>query len=123
MKYTVKMACGHEETVELFGKGAERERKIHWLEENGLCKECRQSEELKKAEGLPALSGSEKQVAWAVKIRNSFIEKFEGIATPDPMFKKFMNWLKVQTEARWWIDHRDSMMRAIVQEFAKEVKK
>ena len=26
-KYTVLMSCGHEDTVELFGKSADRERK------------------------------------------------------------------------------------------------
>lgn len=39
-KYTVLMSCGHEDTVELFGKNSERERKIAYFEANGLCKEC-----------------------------------------------------------------------------------
>lgn len=49
MKYTVKMSCGHEDVVELFGPGAERERKIAGYEAHGLCRECyrkkRQEEE------------------------------------------------------------------------------
>lgn len=40
MKYTVLMSCGHEETVELLGKNADRERKIEYYKSNGLCKEC-----------------------------------------------------------------------------------
>lgn len=39
-KYTVKMGCGHEETVELFGKDTERHKKIAYFEEQGLCKKC-----------------------------------------------------------------------------------
>lgn len=39
-KYTVKMSCGHEQTVELYGKSSERERKIQYYQDCGLCKEC-----------------------------------------------------------------------------------
>jgi hypothetical protein len=34
------MGCGHEDTVELFGKTADRERKIDWFKSEGMCKEC-----------------------------------------------------------------------------------
>jgi hypothetical protein len=40
MKYNVKFACGHTSTVELFGKTAERERKIAFYEKNYLCPDC-----------------------------------------------------------------------------------
>lgn len=40
MKYTVNFSCGHTETVELFGKCTERERKIKFFEKSGICKEC-----------------------------------------------------------------------------------
>ena len=80
MKYEVKMSCGHTETIQLFGKCADRERKIEWLERYGLCEECKKEQaakEIKKAEeaGLPELEGSEKQIAWAAKIRNGFLPK------------------------------------------------
>lgn len=39
-KYNVTFSCGHEETVELFGKETERRRKIDYFERYGLCKEC-----------------------------------------------------------------------------------
>lgn len=53
-KYTVTFSCGHEGTVELFGKTAEREKKIDYFEKNGLCHECykKKMEEASKAEGL-----------------------------------------------------------------------
>lgn len=40
MKYDVKFACGHTSTIELFGKAAERERKIAFYEKNYLCPDC-----------------------------------------------------------------------------------
>lgn len=35
-KYTVKFSCGHEATIELFGKDVDRKRKIAYLEESGI---------------------------------------------------------------------------------------
>lgn len=40
MKYDVKFSCGHEETVELFGKYADRERKIDYYKNYGICSTC-----------------------------------------------------------------------------------
>ena len=40
MKYDVTFSCGHTATVELFGPGKERERKISWYETHGECPEC-----------------------------------------------------------------------------------
>lgn len=81
-KYNVKFSCGHTATIELYGKEKDRQRKIAWYEENGLCPDCyrKQQEEEKKAAaekaaaeaasfGLPELVGSPKQIAWADKIR------------------------------------------------------
>lgn len=39
-KYSITMSCGHDEMVELFGPMKERERKIEWFNESGLCKKC-----------------------------------------------------------------------------------
>ena len=38
-KYNITYSCGHEGTVQLFGKSEERERKIKYYEEFGLCTE------------------------------------------------------------------------------------
>lgn len=52
MKYTVKFSCGHEDRVDLVGKYVDRERKIRWYEESGLCYECyRAMKEAQKSEG------------------------------------------------------------------------
>lgn len=39
-KYTVKMSCSHEEAVNILGRGHERESKIRYYEEYGMCKDC-----------------------------------------------------------------------------------
>jgi len=39
-KYEAKFSCGHTAEVTLFGPHAERERKLAWYAESGLCPEC-----------------------------------------------------------------------------------
>lgn len=43
-KYDVRFSCGHIHTIELYGPTADRERKIKYLEECGICPECREAE-------------------------------------------------------------------------------
>ena len=79
-KYDVKFGCGHTETVELFGKGADRERKIAYWEQQGECSECykkrmnalqAKSNDRLASLNLPKLEGSEKQISWAKDIRSA----------------------------------------------------
>ena len=85
-KYMVNYACGHSGETILFGPTRERERKLEWMSQYS-CPECREKEEAQarkeKAEelGLPDLQGTEKQVAWAEKIR---LTQLTGLAD---MFK------------------------------------
>lgn len=52
MKYEVHFSCGHTARIELFGPCKDRERKIAWYEESGLCPDCyRAKVEAKNAEG------------------------------------------------------------------------
>lgn len=44
-KYSVTCSCGHRDVVELFGRGTERARRIAWLENYGLCRECYTAEQ------------------------------------------------------------------------------
>lgn len=86
-KYDVTFSCGHTVTISLYGKESDRQRKIKWYEENGLCPDCykKQIEESRKAAaeeaadeakalGLAELQGSEKQISWANSIRTAQIE-------------------------------------------------
>ena len=95
MKYYVTFSCGHEGEVNLYGKAAERDRRIAWYEEEGICPDCyrkMKEEERRKADeeltayadkieaelSLPELEGTEKQVAWARKIRAGVIRAWEA---------------------------------------------
>ena len=95
MKYYVTFSCEHEGEVNLYGKAAERDRRIAWYEEEGICPDCyrkMKDEERRKADeelaayadkietewSLPELEGTEKQVAWARKIRASYFKKLES---------------------------------------------
>lgn len=60
-KYEVKMACGHIHTVELFGKASDRERKIKWLEENGICPDCKAKEAARGCEEIEMHYGEYKK--------------------------------------------------------------
>ena len=78
-KYTVNYKCGHEGTVQLFGKTSERERKLEWMSQTMLCSDCYKAEQERQnvqagmdniCAGMPMLSGSEKQIAWAESLRS-----------------------------------------------------
>lgn len=43
MKYIINYSCGHSGTVQLFGKTADRERKVKWLETQ-ICPACEHAE-------------------------------------------------------------------------------
>lgn len=102
-KYDVTYACGHTETVELFGKTSERERKIEWMEGNCLCPTCYKEKQQKEAEAfdLPELTGTPKQISWAETLRNKVFRNLDEEAPAE-----FVAWLKGQTESRFWIDNR-----------------
>jgi hypothetical protein len=54
-KYNVTFSCGHTETKELFGKHTDRERKIKWFEEEGLCSECYKKHMQEEREKMPLI--------------------------------------------------------------------
>lgn len=74
-KYDITYACGHTETVQLYGKIKDRLDYIEWAKENQICHECRKADreaakaaaaERAKANGMT--EGSDKQMAWACDI-------------------------------------------------------
>jgi len=137
-KYDVTFSCGHTEVIQLFGPMDERERRIEWLEEHGLCSECYEEKKKKEYEkkvqkaqqeaeewGLPELSGTEKQVAWAVTIRQEAISKFKQLQEhiKDDFNAEIMGVLSArefalmlferilarETSAKWWIENARSI--------------
>lgn len=145
-QYSITYSCGHTGTVNLIGPHRDRDRKIKWFEETGLCPECwaekvaadkaeqlRKITELNSGAGLPALTGTERQVAWAEKIRYNTIKnvpewshqfiRSKSFTASQPFREELEcfvrdNWptetklteaitefLSGHSEASWWIDH------------------
>lgn len=140
-KYTVTHSCGHDQEHQLYGPGRDRERKLAWLETT-QCSDCwREQRDTDRDEasavaasqaedeGLPELSGSAKQIAWAETIRMAVIkdlDAFEALVTenakkagkelpPDEweLWRRAVDEIRGETAARWWIDNRDEQGRNI----------
>jgi len=81
-KYTINHTCGHQVEIQLFGKYEDREKRIAYLE-TCECYECRKAKDnaaaaaAKEERGLPDLTGSEKQIAWANTIREKAYEALD----------------------------------------------
>ena len=126
-KYDVKFSCGHEGTVELFGKSADRERKIAYFEKHGVCSECYKMQqaaavaEKTAAWELPELTGTPKQIAWAERIRAEVFDKYGAHMQADKSEKTqaFMSFLMAQSSAKYWIDRQDATIRGLAQEWMK----
>lgn len=148
-KYDVTYSCGHEGTIQLFGPTSQREKQLE-IAALRLCPECyrkkkeaeraeinKEAERKSEAEGLPELTGSEKQVAWANTLRlqkmkaldewieeiqsegklGGIIRSADGEKYKSPVAEmlageKFL--LENMTEARFWIDNRFSMPSEIL---------
>lgn len=143
-KYTVNHSCGHDEVVQLVGKHAERDRKLAWLATQD-CSECRKAafnsanaaraEQVKGSFGSewPALTGSEKQVAWAETIRASLLPaatatmietegrmeearasgqySAEQVAEAEVMLGLMgdtLHYIRNQASSRFWIDNKSA---------------
>lgn len=126
-KYTVTYSCGHEGVVQLFGKNADRERKLHWMEHTWVCPECfkariseerederKQAEENAEKLALPDLEGTYKQVNWAVTIRDKSVARIAemveatrkaGNSTPEQE-SRLNKFIAAQNKAAYWIDRR-----------------
>lgn len=131
MQYNVTYACGHEGTVDIYGRSRDREWKLAHEEEK-LCPDCwkkqrdeerakqnAEAAEANKEAGLPELEGTEKQIAWAESIRKSMIDHIieyyvsqitdEAKAEHPEEYERVMKAfeaIKQHTDASWWIDNR-----------------
>ncbi|QIG78219.1 hypothetical protein BIBE0010001c01_00033 [Bifidobacterium phage BigBern1] len=116
-QYGITYRCGHEDTVQIYGTNVhgEREKKAAWYGSID-CPACRAAKARQEHDGLPALEGTDRQVAWADDIRDEVLDEArndrdgwadhgaaeEQIAAAD----RIIAWLKGQTSASWWIDHQ-----------------
>jgi hypothetical protein len=87
-KHDIEHVCGHTVTHNIVGPNKLRQGKIDWLAARD-CSDCHASAQQRERERqsevaaeraadlqLPVLHGSEKQVAWAEKIRVSMLDAF-----------------------------------------------
>lgn len=122
--YTVTHTCGHEERVNLIGKYTERERRLEQMSRQA-CTECYREAQRQVAQEqadkmqLPVLTGTEKQVAWALKLRGDVIDEIERLLRVGPedgaakARRALSKALQELTKASWWIDHRFEGRRAL----------
>lgn len=125
-KHEITFSCGHSETRQLVGRHEDRQRYIKWAGETGLCDNCKRANRVEACQaveaehGLVALAGSEKQVAWARKIRAEKVTEVEAyfarmaervapakVEMFDEQCSVIRQVLAGKAEARWWIDNRD----------------
>ena len=129
-QYKIVRACGHEAQVKVRGPMPNRERKLDH-ERQRICRRCsidKQRSEAAaaaEAEDLPELTGSAKQIAWAMTIRHTALADAEAylsylresgklkgrVGKDKELFEaqkeRVLEPLKARTEAAWWIDRRD----------------
>ena len=135
-RYDIRYSCGHEATVNLFGPSRDRERKAEWLR-TVLCPECQKAareKELKEKDrelGLPDLSGTERQAAWAEKIRRGVFEMSRDplelrICARDGMTQealdRAMGYAFAQESAAWWIENRKDRLEDFAAAVLKEIR-
>ena len=119
MKTTVIHSCGHQEEIVIYGKRADRERRIAYLESQ-LCAECRAREGAAQgaAKGWAALEGSPKQIAWAEDLRSETMDAISVLKTrtDDEAARKdrVIAYLSGITSAEWWIDNRFSAGKGMI---------
>lgn len=163
-QYNVTHVCGHDHTHRLFGPTRQREWRLTRLEVES-CPGCasaarvaaREAENAKAAEaakaaGLPTLTGSEKQIAWAETVRETLVREVgcvlvgleqypelrdlvtdanpadathigaiadrceelvsdvgEDEVTTGSTLHAYLTILIGRTDAKWWIDSRNSL--------------
>lgn len=124
-KYTINHICGHQVTVQLFGAYKDREKRIAYLE-TCECDECRKAKAnaaaaaAKEERGLPDLTGSEKQVAWANTIREGAfkaldcLKPFTDNEQAREMVESWRTRMTSENSAKWWIDNRFDMPKPFV---------
>lgn len=90
-QYTIEFSCNHTEVRNIVGREKDRQGKADWMA-RGVCSDCYKAEkatERQKEQSaqmataaqfvLAELEGSEKQIAWAEKIRAKMIVEIENL--------------------------------------------
>ena len=129
MKREVTYHCGHSETRSFSGRHSARDAYIEKLSRED-CPACRaaQAKTRSAAAGLPTLTGSDKQIAWAEQIRQQAVTAFAEAqdviqsAAPDADSRQraldALATIRTRTmgttDAGIWIDIRDRVNRPYI---------
>lgn len=132
-KYQITHSCGHTVEHDICGPTRNRQGMADWLADR-LCPDCYRAEitaererrnasaaETNRGNGLPELTGTPKQVAWAESIRAAAyptLAEMQQKITSDwsgPGGEEalgIVNHATGQSSARWWIDHHAAICKA-----------
>ena len=137
-KHTIVRACGHTEVVTIRGSAKRLDLKLG-RERARTCRACyvesqrAQAEAAAEAEGLPTLTGTPKQVAWALTLRHEALSHAEAyldglrgsgrlkgrVARDVELFEaqkeRLLEPMRAQSEAAWWIDRRHDSPVALLE--------
>ena len=74
MKYKITCSCGHEIIIDVYDETLKHEKKLLFYRENE-CPDCliRSLEKQEFMKSLPSLVGSDKQIRWAMQLREKHI--------------------------------------------------
>lgn len=124
-KYTIEHKCGHEKESNIVGPEKDRPRKKEWLASQ-VCPDCKREqtrlgvEAWTEARGLVELAGSEKQIAWALKVRKELLEEMDKYVDPSNESTEMGYIIRAhelitrQSQAKWWIDRRQETGKSLL---------
>ncbi|MGI5122743.1 hypothetical protein ACQEU5_24820 [Marinactinospora thermotolerans] len=124
-RYDITHACGHSTAHQIYGGNARREEQAGW-EARRPCPECRaahahqrdttaatQIRQADENDGLPELSGTDRQIPWGTRVRRERLEQVRdylettlGGQGAERVWPLVLRLARHQGEAGWWIDHR-----------------
>lgn len=115
--YTITRTCGHVEEIQIYGTNVhgERERRAD-REATRQCRSCYEAQQAKRdaeaSADWPALTGTDRQIAWATTIRAKLLGELEAEVRRGRLGEQaWPIWRDAalrHTAAAWWIDHRNT---------------
>ena len=112
--------CGH--VLKARGESMYSWQKYHASDFTEMvCYRCHratlEASEAAKSAGLPALTGSPKQTAWALTIRDRVLAAVTAESGADAAAA-----ISAHTDSSWWIDHRSTPAYKLAQEYGSAKK-
>lgn len=122
-KFKIKFTCGHSEIKDLSDvPSGKRHDRARYMGKTYICNKCfkqvdkenlakhnaqllAEAEVFEEEHELPELTGSEKQISWATKVRYELLSAaLEIVEDPEELLEpaRTIGW------AGWWIDYKDA---------------